>query len=436
MLIAVIVMTGCQSAPALTAPTLQPFPTMTVGQVVNGALSAEQARISDPLGGISNPATAVAMANRQTPTPNFSACPTAEFEARLADKPATREGATLEILRYLNAGGTLDELTRSLRIQWSAYDETSYIRADDDLTGELEPEIILGYTAPGDVGTILIIGCSNGQYIRHYESIADGLTPPELVWLNDLNADDRKDLVISARQCLNADFCEFATQVLTWNQRLGRFINLLDEDLTSINVPRISDVDNDNVAELVINLDSNGNTTTGPLRTGVNIYDWDGSAYTLSIIQLNSPRYHIQVVQEGDKAFSKLNMAEAIELYWLALNASDLRYWFNDGPVTVTSYAYYRLILAYAYQSNNQISEVIARLNADFPVTEEVPLEDQPIYARMAYTFLNALQISGDMHVACVETLAIARNDETALSLMNRYGSRSPVYTLLDLCPY
>src|SRR5690606_14003285 len=137
---------------------------------------------------------------------------------------------------------------------------------------------------------------------------------------------------------------------------------------------------NDEVVELVVSLTSNGTAATGPLRTGVNIYDWNGSEYVLSIVQLDAPRYYIQVVHEGDRAFSNLQMEDAISFYELALT-EDFRYWFNDGPINVISYAYYRLVLAHAYRGNGgAIIEALDRMRPNFARDEDGIL---PVYVEM-----------------------------------------------------
>ena len=59
-----------------------------------------------------------------------------------------------------------------------------------------------------------------------------------------------------------------------------------------------------------------------------------------------------------------------------------------------------------------------------------------PIYARMAYAFVNALVVTNDLHSACVEVQAIIEREPAALQLINRYGRRSPTYSALDLCPF
>jgi hypothetical protein len=431
--ILLLVIVACQRQPQATRATLQPFPTMTVGQAVSGALSDPRPVVVSQ----SNPATVVALANRPTATPDTGNCPVQDDETALIDdEPASRAGAVDALLRFLNGGGTPASLREGLE-NWGAIDNNGYLRAENDVTGDGTPELILGYTAPGDVGTLLIFGCEAGRYVQRYEATADGISPPEVVWLDEMNANGAAELVIASRQCSAADTCEFLTQILTWEFRERRFVNLLDEAVLSFSLPQVRDMDDDRVTELILNLDNAGTSATGPLRTGVNIYDWNGTVYTLSIIQLEPPRYHIQLVHEADKLFLQLEMRDAIPLYEQVVGDNDLRYWFNDGPTTVDSYAYYRLLLAYAYAGNpDALNNVGTRFNSAFPAEDDQSLEERPVYVHLASRFLDVLSVTSDLNEACTEVRDIIEERPEALELLNRYGSRSPIYDTLDVCPF
>lgn len=435
ILIVVWMIVACQPAPPTTSiePTNPFFPTVTVGHQVGGFLATPQPR-ADNVEQV-NPATAVAVSNRPTATPDRGSCPQPIDSAELEESPDSREGAINAMVQFLNAGGTPAALERALISRWRVFGESGYFRNDIDLTGENNPEIVIGYVAPGDVGTLLILGCDAGQYIQRYEAITDGSEPPQLLRLSDVNANLPNDVAFVRQQCESVDLCELQTQIITWNQGEGRFVNLLNEPLFTLQVPTLRDTDDDRVEEVVVSLDDNGTSATGPLRTGINIYDWNGSAYVLSITQLDPPRYRIQYVHEADKAFSRQSMREATQLYTLALSETeDFGYWFNDGSDTVRSYAFYRLVLVYAFNNDPQnLFATIAQMNATFASDEQGV---QPVYAEMANRFADVLTITNDLHEACVEVQAIIADNEDALTLMNRYGSRSPTYAALDLCPF
>lgn len=429
-----LITVACQpTIPLNTVPTDRPFPTATFGQRLAGRLNTPQAAFVQE----ANPATAAAIAVRPTATPNTSACPSPARDVTLGTSPTSRNQAINSILRFLNSGGSAEALRTAMIAEWDVFGDEGYLRADTDLTGEGQVEIVMGYAAPGDVGTLLILGCENGRYVQLYETIADGIAPPRLVWLGEINNDLPAEVIFARQQCRNVEVCEFQTQIIGWSVADGGLVNLLAEPLFTLDVPDVRDFDSDSVIELIVNLDNNGTAATGPLRTGTNIYDWNGELYVLSRIQLNPPRYRIQVVHEGDRLFSQLEMQDALRLYDLALDDDDLRYWFNDGPVTVISYALYRQILAYAYLGDGAgIIETLTQVNDTFPLEEGETQDDMPVYVQMANIFVNRLQETNDLNSACQAVQAIIDERDEALGFINRYGVRSPTYTALDLCPY
>ncbi len=322
-------------------PTAIPFPTMTPGRVVEGVLPPV---VGLPLdgSGMANPATAVALANQPTQTPNYAACPSSASPS-LPPLPSTGREISTAITNFLSNGGSAGALADGVRA-WGLLGDTGVIRADVDFTGGDVPDVLITYLAPDDGGTLLVLGCVNGIYSPLYQAITGDETP-EIIAVGDLNYDSLPDVLFSSRQCAAGDTedCSYRTQLITWQPSSGRFISLLNGAITSASPPTINDVDTDNVSEIVVRLTDPGNTTTGPLRTGVNIYDWNGAVYVLSIIQLDPPRFKIQVLQEADRAFQRLDTEQAISLYQLAQSDTSLRYWFNDEPDILNAYAFYRL---------------------------------------------------------------------------------------------
>jgi hypothetical protein len=350
----------------------------------------------------------------------------------LEARPQTVEEGVERLLRFFNQGGTTRDLNAALRLRWRQVGDPASPSAD--LLGGGQGAIIVAYRAPGDLGLLHVFACLDGRYRLIHSVNADGTEPPQVAFVGDMNASPPAELVISRRLCLSADDCELETQILAWDG--ARLVNLLDAPLRSLELPQARDVDQDGVLELVVNLTSRGNSRTGPLRTGVNIYDWDGSVYTLSIIQLDPPRFRIEVVHEGDKAFSRQDYAAAAEAYRLALEDEGLRAWYNDETETVLSYALYRLILAYALTSDGRINDALARLNAQFPLAPNADPAKLPPFVLMAYRWSDSYARSGDLHAACLDTLSIVQERPEVLRLLNRYGSRSPSYAALDLCPF
>jgi hypothetical protein len=431
----VLFISACQ--PQVEAPRLviTPFPTVTPGDIFEGELPSQ---------GGAAPATIVAISREATTTPDFAGClPLTSDEVPLETTPPDNPViAAEEIVRYLASGGDLNRLRETLQDDWEILGEEGYLRDDIDFTGEGVNEIIVGYALPESNATMLIVGCSEGAYQALYQADADTPQPPQLIAFGDLNNSQTNELLFATQNCerneqgqiisSDPEDCGYVHRLLTWQDARQRFANLLPEDVWSLTPATVSDFDNDQVSEVVLQLESNGNSATGPLRTGVNIYDWDGQSYLLSIIQLNPPRYYIQVIQEADRQFNQRNWTNAIPLYQQTLvENADLRYWFDDEVEVLRSYALYKLLIAQIAASDLGLPQTQQQLATLYPDPVNAP-----VYARMATSFVNTFSLQGDIGAACAQVDAIVDVEPQTVELMNRYGTRNLAVTADELCPF
>ena len=89
-----LLLAACGPTPGVnTTPTAFPFPTMTPGRVLQVPMPTLAGGIPLDGSGRANPATAVAIANRPTATPNLRACPAPNAEAVLDPALAQKERA-------------------------------------------------------------------------------------------------------------------------------------------------------------------------------------------------------------------------------------------------------------------------------------------------------------------------------------------------------
>jgi hypothetical protein len=333
------------------------------------------------------------------------------------------------IARFLSDGGTAVALESILRDQWGVLGDLGTVRGDVDLTGEGTPEIIIAYRTPDEGGVLLIEGCIDGRYLTRYQAALGG-DIPIADNIGDLNHNGIPELLFSSQDC-REEPCVYHTQALTWNVERGRFVNLLGGAITSDQIPSLQDIDNDLVSELIVRFDNSGNAQTVPQRTGFTVYDWNGISYVESITQLNPPRFRIQVIQEADQAFAAQNMADAIALYNLSLGSADLENWYNDDATTLRAYTLYRLLLAYAFTEDDRRVDVQLTIQTSYPDPATAPP-----YAQMALDFWTAVQVTNNLHSACLRAQEVTLTRPDALDLLNRYGSRSPTYAAADLCPF
>jgi len=434
LLAAVLILVGCQ--PDTTSqqnlpPTTIPFPTVTPGRLLKGVLPEV---VGIPLNGVglSNPATAVALANLPTPTPDYKTCPSSGNPTVDQRSIPTNGRTTLAaIVSYLTNGGAPSNIGNVL-MSWNMLGESGVVRSDVDFTGEGTPDILMSYKAPDDGGTLAILSCIAGQYTALYQVITGG-DAPKILDISDLNADNKPDVLFDSYGCSAEDKknCTYRTQLITWQPEDGQFISVLNGPIISTEPPTIKDVDNDRIQELVVKLTDTGNASTGPLRTGVNIYDWNGTGYVLSIVQLDPPQFVIQVVQEADNNFARQAMDKAIPLYQQALSSTTLRFWLNDEPTYIKSYIFYKLMLAQAYADDKGLLTTFQTALAAYPDPGTAP-----VYVAMINSFWNGYQVTNNLHSACLEVQAIINARPEAVGLLNRYGSRSPTIAAQDLCPF
>jgi hypothetical protein len=429
VLILILIGAGCQPAPtAEPFPTEIAFPTMTPGQVIRAALPPAAAIPLD--GSFSNPSTAAALSSRPTPTPNLHACPAPNDTISLPfPPPTTTNGIADALAAFMSAGGTTVALDRDLRGVWNALGGTGSVRADVDMSGEGTPDVIISLTTPDNGGTVIVLSCTDSRYVPLYvTSIGGGA--PQIIRVEDINADGRTDVFYSSTDCASGD-CLIRSQIIGWSAERGRFVNLLGGALDTIEPPRFEDIDQDRVLEVIEELTDDGNAETGPLRTGYSVYDWNGATYVRSVTQLNPPRFRIQIIHQADAAFDQQLMGEAISLYTLALDNTTLEPWTIDEIPVLDSYVLYRLLLAYSFADDQRRVEVLNTIQTNY-----ADPANAPIYATLAFTFWNAFQITNNLNSACREVQSIIAGRPEALNLINRYGSRSPTYSALDLCPF
>ncbi len=411
-------------------PTVQPFPTATPGVSIRGVLPTQAPQpLADS--SLANPATAVALANLPSPTPDYTACPPPSTEP-LNDVPPNGRAVREEIERFLSAGGPLPTLENGMRLVWRVLPDDGFIRNDVDLTNDGSVEIMMAYAVPDDGGTLLIMGCENGAYSVRYQALTGGGTP-QVLQIADMNQDQLPDILFTSQLCVDEarTQCAFQTQLVTWNATIGRFVSILNAPIRSENPPTFVDVDNDRVTEVAVQLTNPGTRETGPLRTGTLIYDWNGTAYTLSITQFDAPRFRIQIVQEADRAMQIDDYETATRLYQRAADDPDLQNWLADDADVLRSYALFRLLTTYTFIEDERNIAVLQTLGETFldPATA-------PVYVALSNAFWETFQSTGNINTACAEVQNIIRDRPEAIGLLNRYGSSSPSYTSRSLCPF
>lgn len=418
-----LVLSACRADSGTFTPTVPLFPTVTAGRVVRASIPPA----ANPGG--SNPATALAAISRPTVTPNLRSCPAPNEALAL---PAERPPAALldsTLIQFLDDGGTLVAVETTLRAWGMIGDDFGGTRGDLDLTGEGTPEILLRFAADGE-GVLLIAGCLEGRVIDRYRAALTERAP-EIISAVDANVSGLPDLLFAAQTCDDDGVCAFRAQMATWQPERGRFVNLISDVWQNDAPPTLEDIEGDRVGEVIARFSSPGDATTGPLRTGFTVWDWDGQSYLRSITQLDPPRFRIQVIHEADAAFAAEAYDQAIPLYQMAADDAALENWLPDDNVILKTYALYRLLLAYSYQDDPRRVAVQGRLLSEYPDAAAAPP-----YVQMGLEFWDGLQVTNNLRAGCGEAFEVVNARLEAVGLLNRYGDRAPVYDALTLCPF
>ncbi|MGB1285642.1 MAG: hypothetical protein ACPG7F_03825, partial [Aggregatilineales bacterium] len=124
ILLLLLIITGCESLSTPAAPSAIPFPTMTVGQALQGNLTPIGFQGNANTENLSNPATAIALVEAPTATPDYGRCPAdRDVEVTAEPLPQNLDTAGNAILRFLSGGGDLVALEDILLNQWQVFDD-------------------------------------------------------------------------------------------------------------------------------------------------------------------------------------------------------------------------------------------------------------------------------------------------------------------------
>jgi len=432
LLVGLLAACGTNDRSAPTPDTPQ-FPTVTPGREL--AIAADFPGNVAQNQGIANPATVAARAGQPTPTPDTSACPFPDSDASLTRTAPTTESDIINtLLNYLNQGGDVETLRTTLDQNWRLLGDNGFVRAERDLTGEGVPEIIISHRVPEGGSALLILGCANGRYVVRHQDLNITGDPPQILQIDDINQNSVLEVMYVHPTCADPEDpenCTYETRLVAWEASFGRFVNVLGSRIEYNSWPDVLDRDNDDVDELILYLDNQGDAVTGPLRTGISTYDWNGTVYVLSIWEPDPPRFRVQIVHQADRYFLDGDMALAMTNYDRVLNDPDLRRWRNGEDDILAAYSLYRALVTQAVLGQpGGLTIILQRINETFPTTDIV-------YVELSQIFFEAYSEAADLSQACTAVrTAIEERLPQALGLMNRYGENNPTYTIADMCPY
>lgn len=188
---------------------------------------------------------------------------------------------------FINAQPTnYDHLGEVLALWTTSNDQTSiqqpegeyYRKFDFNRDGQAEILITLPANHPSML--IVLIPDGNGVYQSTWQLVSDSINDYRIWLVRDLTADGNAEIVMSASAC-GAHTCAQTINLLQWQTTtLNSILELNVANPTML----WSDLTTDGTIELIVNRGTIGSDGAGMQRKQTEIYQWDGSRYTLNAI--------------------------------------------------------------------------------------------------------------------------------------------------------
>jgi hypothetical protein len=344
---------------------------------------------------------------------------------------------------YLSAGGSPAELEEVL-FAWNAMSyEHGLVLADQDLTGDDAPEVIVIALQPpiqrfNSTGALTIFSREPPFYRVAFT--AGPISSPELITVEDLNNNGLMEVVFTTEYC-GVGTCYLTVMVEEFDASQDRFVDL---SMGSISMKAaqlgFEDVDGDGTQEITLDGWRYGSLTDGPLRGRKQIFKWNNTQYELADTIYDSPTHRIHVVNDADTAWLRGDYRQAHQLYWQALEDDSLYGWawtpyeadFVAMSDSLEAYVYFRLMVAYTWVGNHREAHMINQLY----------LQD---YADESITSGGGFAILGEVYwqeylqnskgSACEAVIATAEKRPDLYAPLNEYGPANKLYAPTDLCP-
>jgi hypothetical protein len=346
-----------------------------------------------------------------------------------------------EILGFLNAGGTVDDLIQNLNNLEIANEPPTAQWVD--LTGDGRNDVALSiinresqYFVPE--GMLLVYTCQASEYVLTYIQLSDDFFgAPAIIHVRDLNDDGLNELIISSPGC-GAHTCFEDTRVLSWSGTA--FENHLEGNTTDLPFPdvQITDYDQDRIYSLEVVGKGFGSVGAGPQREVTHIWDYDpaNGIWVMTEEHLGVSSYRIHMVHDADEALERGEYEVALLLYNQAFNDPGLKDWAD--PVTeqrnIGAYARFKSIVAYLYLGDiDTATSFFVQMGPIFP--EEF---QQHAFVQMAQLLINSYVADGSIVGGCkaAEDFAAEHADVILEPLGPAYfGYANREFTPDDICP-
>lgn len=306
---------------------------------------------------------------------------------------------------------------------------------DSDPAGEIVA-VLTAPPLPSGVevqANVVVFDARNGRYDVAFESASmpeqPALIMPEsrvLLAASDINADGRGELAYVTTLC-GAHTCSDTVHIFTGTA--DGYHNLSGEGFTMAFADiSLTDRDDDGIQELVMHGGLIGSIGAGPQRARTEVYDWDGTRYTLVETTYDPSNFLYLRLRDADDAFAADRYLEATDLYRHALEDASLDLWKPGGRAELDPYALFRIALS-LLAGGEAPGEAVAALDR--------AIEGYPgsAHGELARAFRDSYLARGDLSAACQAARDYAAVNLDRFTTLGDYGYANPEFDVVLLCP-
>ena len=456
------------SACGQTSPIIQTAPVPAVDKAT-AAPSPIPTNTSTPVPTETPTATITPLPTVPTFTPTFDVstivtvtsapkaeCPTENLQKKFVfDRTTYDPNFSKKFLDFLNSGGSRRSVVTAYQ-QAYRWADNSVIQ-EKDVTGDKVPELLFT-----ESGFFSIYMCNHGQYkIKVLLAETYHFTQPIIVEIQDLNHDGPVEII-----AMEGDERVRIVSVFEWDGNDFKVLNPTFNTMYGPSRVETLDINGDGILEVIFKqaIPIWSEYYEGlPWRKEKRIFTWDGQRFSLSGIELDSPEYRFQAIQDGDVAASQNDFSKALRLYQEAMNNNGLRSFSPEirqnlrailesqiGPnpspsptpypsdateyPKLATYAYFRIMLLQFVQGNEAEAETAYK-------TLQQKFSNDPYahpYVEMATAFWNAYESTHKMYDGCAAAIQYAAEHPEILTHLGSdyHGSQSRIYVPADVCPF
>lgn len=345
--------------------------------------------------------------------------------------------------------GTDPEAVRASLLQAGWLKQATDLRADDfDADGQLEWAVTLSapdavaYSPASYSGDWWLLDDGSRVYAYaqavHGDGDTDESIAPQLINVLDLTGDGLPELVLDEAQC-GAHTCYSAYHVMNYSG--GQVRSLVqggppespDSFGTSYSEVLFQDQTGDGAPDMMVHGGSIGSVGAGVVRTHVEVWGWDGTAFTLRSYNLDPTTYRHHILYEANAVAQAGDLEHALALYQQVIEDESLEdpYPFEGEQAEIypalTQLAGFRLVFVSLQLGRSAEAETwLTWLQTTYPTS---------LATQAAAAVWQNWQATADANQACEAAQQLLAQLEKPAGVISYLGYGNPGLGSADFCP-